>query len=63
MSEGELDAMMHKRLAKPKPSSSGHVTTGSAPSEATSADLQSMVFGMKSFVEKVSSHSGAEFPW
>ena len=26
-------------------------------------DLQSMVYGMKSFVEKVSSHKGAEFPW
>ena len=26
-------------------------------------DLQSMVFGMKTFVDKVSSHKGAEFPW
>lgn len=26
-------------------------------------DLQSMVYGMKSFVDKVSSHEGAEFPW
>ena len=26
-------------------------------------DLQSMVHGMKSFVDKISSHEGAEFPW
>lgn len=26
-------------------------------------DLQSMVYGMKSFVDKISSHEGAEFPW
>ena len=26
-------------------------------------DLQSMVYGMKSFVEKISSHEGAELPW
>ena len=26
-------------------------------------DLQSLVFGMKSFVDKVSTHKGAEFPW
>lgn len=26
-------------------------------------DLQSMVYGMKSFVDKISSHEGAELPW
>ena len=26
-------------------------------------DLQSMVYGVKSFVDKISSHEGAEFPW
>ena len=26
-------------------------------------DLQSMVYGMKSFVDMISSHEGAEFPW
>ncbi len=26
-------------------------------------DLQSLLFGMRSFVDKVSSHEGAEFPW
>ena len=26
-------------------------------------DLEDMAFGMSSFVNKVSSHTGAEFPW
>ena len=32
-------------------------------SQDSEEDLQSMAFGMKSFVDKVSSHEGAEFPW
>ncbi len=31
--------------------------------ESGELDLQSLVFGMRSFVDKVSSHTGAEFPW
>ena len=31
--------------------------------DSAQLDLQSMVYGMKSFVEKVSSHEGAEMPW
>ena len=27
------------------------------------ADLQSIAYGMTAFLDKVSSHSGAEFPW
>ncbi len=43
-------------------------TTGSEPEEEGSTgneelDLQSMVYGVKSFVDKISSHEGAEFPW
>jgi hypothetical protein len=44
-------------------------TTGSEPEEEEGStgneevDLQSMVYGMKSFVDKISSHEGAEFPW
>lgn len=33
------------------------------PLNTCDADLQSLVFGMKSFMENVSSHTGAEFPW
>lgn len=31
--------------------------------EGDAADLQSMAYGMTAFVDKVSSHVGAEFPW
>ena len=58
----------------PPPSSSQSSTQqseGAAASEfkeegstgSEELDLQSMVYGMKSFVDKISSHEGAEFPW
>lgn len=31
--------------------------------DAAGLKLEDVVFGMKSFVDKVSSHAGAEFPW
>ena len=27
------------------------------------ADLQDVAYGMRSFIDKISSHSGVEFPW
>ena len=29
----------------------------------SSADLQDVAYGMRSFIDKISSHSGVEFPW
>lgn len=36
---------------------------GGDKKQPSELDLQSMVIGMKTFVDKVSSHKGAEFPW
>lgn len=49
-----------------QPTTQGSVASsegGSRSTEDEELDLQSMVYGMKSFVEKISSHQGAEFPW
>ena len=69
ISPGELDAMMKQAAGYlPQddgvPSSARQGAKVSPPGEGSAElDLQSMVFGMKSFVEKVSSHEGAEMPW
>lgn len=65
----DLDSILQKS-AVPLPNS--HTGESSqVPGEGTKVkstddkelDLQSLVFGMKSFVDKVSTHKGAEFPW
>ena len=38
----------------------GYLPQDTPPSDPT--DLDSMVVGMKSFVDKISTHKGAEFP-
>ncbi len=40
-----------------------HTERSKVTEESGELDLQSLVFGMRSFVDKVSSHTGAEFPW
>ena len=50
LSPEQLDKVLYEASGQRKP-------------EQSELDLQSMVFGMKTFVDKVSSHQGAEFPW
>ncbi len=42
---------------------SGQAPPTTKPHPSTEADLESLVLGMTSFVEKASTHQGAEFPW
>ena len=44
-------------------SSLGSKREEQGPTGNEELDLQSMVYGMKSFIDKISSHEGAEFPW
>jgi hypothetical protein len=71
MSEKDLDSML-QNLTTPfsmPPSShqpdeaSQNTDSATAPPPEGVADLQSMAYGMTAFLEKVSSHTGAEFPW
>lgn len=68
ISDKELDALLEHRT-NPSASEKKPHPQGSTPSrpgvvsDADCAKLQSAVFGMNAFVDKVSSHSGAEFPW
>jgi len=71
ISESDLDYLLHSKW--------GSERTGSKTTSGTGSDnnggghkisgrgdftkLQSAVYGMNSFVDKVSAHSGAEFPW
>ena len=71
----ELDVMMRRAAGYlPSDGTSGQPTTADGGAKADTGedssagaggelDLQSMVYGMKSFVEKISSHEGAELPW
>ena len=38
------------------------LAAGYLPQDTPPSDLDSMVVGMKSFVDKISTHKGAEFP-
>ena len=44
-------------------SAGGGQMEGSKVTDSEQLELESLVFGMRSFVDKVSSHKGAEFPW
>ena len=68
ITERDLDHMLLQ--AAPPPTSNPSQSLQHPPAESASssnhgkgADLHSMVYGMKSFVEKESSCEGAEFPW
>ena len=64
MGSDELDAMLHKAAGYiPKDLQQNIQNKEDKGSGGGELDLQSMVFGMKTFVDKISSHKGAEFPW
>ena len=71
ISEGDLDNLLRNKWGPEASSSKATSSTSSASSEhyhKTShggdvTKLQSAVFGMNSFVDKVSALAGAEFPW
>ena len=61
ISEEELDTLLRHRA---NPSEVKSHPPDAIPSPGVDyTDLQSAVFGMKSFVANVSAYSGAEFPW
>ncbi len=62
ITEKDLAVMMERKMTCDS-SKSTPEPEAQAPLVDTSADLQSMVFGVNSFIDKVSSHTGAEFPW
>ena len=53
----------HSDISTHLQSTHSDISSAKPISKENSADLQSIVFGMKSFIDKVSSHSGAELPW
>lgn len=61
ISEQELDSILQQ--AAPSPSKPHQPADSAENPSSDSADLMSMAYGMKSFIDKVSAHSGAEFPW
>lgn len=79
MTEDDLDTMLQKSAAPmttPLAMPTSHIshislpgesansdTTPPLPHEDHGADLQSMAYGMTAFLDKVSSHTGVEFPW
>ena len=52
----QLDSLLYEASGQRKPDQS-------KPDPSSELDIQSMVFGMKTFVDKISSHEGVEFPW
>ncbi len=62
LSPEQLEDMLHISAGYPPSKGAGPVDEdeGTVSGEL---DLQSLLFGMRSFVDKVSSHKGAEFPW
>lgn len=63
ISEGELDDILRTKMRTDCSQDKSEDSRQDRSSKKDYTELQSAVYGMKSFVDKVSSHTGAEFPW